>query len=187
MTADLDLLPKSVPSRTCPRWYTDEGKGKGASTCRSAAASTSPLARKRAWPDPLRPLGGRRSHLARLGRSIESFKLEQAGDPPPEGIGAIRVYRQRTYHRPRPGSPTGPRPPFRVHLALGPAGAPTTSARSTSTVGPAGGTTIHWRSSFYPSRRGTGWIVERAIRRFLGGCTNGLAAYTAASKAADVV
>ena len=56
----------------------------------------------------------------------------------------------------------------------------TTSARSTSKPAPGGGTTIHWHSSFYPATAGTGWIVERGIRRFLEQCARGLAEYAAA-------
>jgi hypothetical protein len=53
---------------------------------------------------------------------IETFELEQPGDPPPEGVGAIRVFqRGRTIGRDQlvevvPGRRL-------VHLAVGPAGA----------------------------------------------------------------
>ncbi len=117
---------------------------------------------------------------------IESFELERPGTDAPEGVGAIRIFRLgRTTGRDQLLALV---PNRRIEYASL-SGLPVRDYVGEVELEPApgGGTTLHWRSSFYPSRRGTGWIVERAIRRFLGGCTNGLASYTAASKAADVV
>lgn len=105
---------------------------------------------------------------------IDSFELEQAGDGSPEGVGAVRLLRRgRTTGRDR-------------ILEL----VPNRSIKYSSVSGlpvrdyvgevdldraPQGWTTIHWHASFYPRIPGTGWIVERGIRRFLGQCTRGLA------------
>jgi uncharacterized protein YndB with AHSA1/START domain len=117
---------------------------------------------------------------------IESFELERPGTDGPEGVGAIRIFRLgRTTGRDQLLALV---PNRRIEYASL-SGLPVRDYVGEVDLEPAagGGTTIHWRSSFYPARRGTGWIVERAIRRFLDGCTDGLAAYTTAPKAADVV
>jgi len=105
---------------------------------------------------------------------IESFELEQAGDPPPEGINAVRLFRL--------GRTTG----HDQILELVPNRSIKYASRSNLPVrdyigevtiadAPGGGTTIHWHSSFLPKRPGTGWLVERGIRRFLERCARGLA------------
>jgi uncharacterized protein YndB with AHSA1/START domain len=107
---------------------------------------------------------------------IESFELEQAGVPPPEGVSAIRRFRL--------GRTTG----HDQILELVPNRGLKYSSRSNLPVRdyvgevvlgdvPEGGTTIHWHSSFLPKTPGIGWIVERGIRRFLEKCTRGLAEY----------
>ena len=52
---------------------------------------------------------------------------------------------------------------------------------------PGGGTTVTWHSSFRPKFRGTGWLLERALRRFLEQCTQGLADYAARVGASSAV
>jgi uncharacterized protein YndB with AHSA1/START domain len=109
---------------------------------------------------------------------IESFELEQPGDPPPEGVSAIRVFRL--------GRTTG----RDQILELVPNRSLKYSSRSNLPVrdyvgevtlvdAPGGATTIHWHSTFTPRTPGTGWIVERGIRRFIQQCTRGLAEYAA--------
>jgi hypothetical protein len=108
---------------------------------------------------------------------IESFELERAGDPPPEGVGAIRVFRRgRTTGRDQiveivPGRRVGyvslsglPVRDYRAHIDLDPEGA---------------GTTIRWQASFAPKVPGTGWLLERGLRRFLCECAAGVAAHAA--------
>jgi hypothetical protein len=108
---------------------------------------------------------------------IESFELERAGDPPPEGVGAIRVFRRgKTIGRDQiveivPARRFGyvslsglPVRDYRAHIDLDPEGA---------------GTTIRWQASFAPKVPGTGWLLERGLRRFLCECTAGVAAYAA--------
>ncbi|MFL6241439.1 MAG: SRPBCC family protein, partial [Acidimicrobiia bacterium] len=100
-------------------------------------------------------------------------ELERAGDPPPEGVGAIRVFRRgKTTGRDQiveivPGrrfayvSLSGlPVRDYRAHIDLEPDGA---------------GTTIRWQASFAPKVVGTGWLLERGLRSFLGECAAGVA------------
>jgi hypothetical protein len=111
---------------------------------------------------------------------IESFELEQAGEASPEGVGAIRVLRRgRTTGRdqiveliPNRGITyaTLSGVPVRNYIGV------VDLDRSTG-----GSTTIHWHSTFYPARPGSGWLVERGIRRFLQRCVQGLAEYSASS------
>jgi uncharacterized protein YndB with AHSA1/START domain len=111
---------------------------------------------------------------------IESFELERAGDPPPEGFGAIRVFRL--------GRTTGRDqilelvPNRRIAYATI-SGVPVQNYVGEVDLEPApgGGTTVHWHSSFAPKTPGIGWIIERSIRRFLERCAHGLADYARAT------
>jgi hypothetical protein len=113
---------------------------------------------------------------------IESFDLEAAGDPPPEGVGAIRVFRL--------GRTTGRDqilelvPDRRIRYATL-SGVPVRDYTGTVDLEPLddGRTRIHWQSSFVPKVRGTGALVERSIRRFLQRCVTGLAEYTSSNRA----
>jgi hypothetical protein len=107
---------------------------------------------------------------------IESFELERAGDPPPEGVGAIRVFKRgRVTGRDEivelvPGSRLG-------YVSI--SGLAIKDYRATVDVGEAGddpgGAVIRWRASFFPKIPGTGAILHRGIRRFLQQCADGLA------------
>jgi len=108
---------------------------------------------------------------------IEAFELERAGDPPPEGVGAIRAFRRgrtigrdeivevvpdrRLGYRSLSGLPVRD---YRAHVDLEPDG---------------DGTTIRWQASFAPKVPGTGWLLERGLRRFLCECAAGVAAHAA--------
>ena len=108
---------------------------------------------------------------------IEAFELERIGDPPPEGVGAIRVFRRgrttgrdeivevvpdrRLGYRSLSGLPVRD---YRAHVDLEPDG---------------DGTTIRWQASFAPKVPGTGWLLERGLRRFLCECAAGVAAHAA--------
>ena len=109
--------------------------------------------------------------------TIESFELERAGDPPPEGLGAIRIYRRgRTTGRDQieklvPDRHFG-------YEAL--SGLPVRDYHGTVDLETtATGSIIRWRSSFLPKVPGTGRMLERGIRGFLGECAHGLARYAA--------
>jgi len=114
---------------------------------------------------------------------IETFALERAGDPPPEGPGAIRVFvKGRTTGRDQllelePGrrlkyaSLSGL--PVRDYVGE------VVLERSAS-----GGTNIDWHSTFVPTTPpGTGPLAARGIRRFLAQCAHGLAVYAASQPA----
>jgi Polyketide cyclase / dehydrase and lipid transport len=112
--------------------------------------------------------------------SIESVELEHAGDPPPEGVGAIRVNKR--------GRVTGrdqilelvPGKRFK-YAAL--SGLPVRDYIGEVDLSPApdGGTAVSWHSSFSPKMPGTGWMLQRGIRQFLDECVAGLAEYAAES------
>jgi uncharacterized protein YndB with AHSA1/START domain len=108
---------------------------------------------------------------------IESFELERPGNPPPEGPGAIRVFRRgRTVGRDQlvdvvPGERL-------VYVSL--SGVPVRDYRGEVELTPSlGGTDINWQASFTPKVPGTGWLLDRGLRRFLGECATGLAAHAA--------
>ena len=110
---------------------------------------------------------------------IESFALERLGDPPPEGIGAVRVFRQgRTTGRdqiielvPNQRIAYTSESDLPIHDYV---------AEVDLEAAPSGGTTIHWHASFRPKMIGTGWLIKFGIRRFLKRTAHGLAAYAAA-------
>jgi uncharacterized protein YndB with AHSA1/START domain len=106
---------------------------------------------------------------------MDSVELERPGNPPPEGPGAIRVNRK--------GKTTGRdeilelEPNRRLKYAAL-SGLPVrdyvgevTLTRTTS------GTAINWHSTFSAKIPGTGWLLQRGIRKFLGDCAQGLATY----------
>jgi Polyketide cyclase / dehydrase and lipid transport len=113
---------------------------------------------------------------------IASFELEREGDPPPEGPGAIRLFRRgRTTGRDQVVD-VAPDQRF-GYVSL--SGLPVRDYRAEIELQLTidGGTEIHWRASFLPKAPGTGWLLERGLRRFLGQCARGLAEHAAASSA----
>jgi hypothetical protein len=111
---------------------------------------------------------------------IDSFALERAGDPPPEGVGAVRVFKR--------GRVTGRDeiveivPGSRLRY-VSISGLAIKDYRAIVDVGDigddTGGAVIRWRASFFPKIPGTGPILQRGIRRFLQQCADGLAAKSA--------
>jgi hypothetical protein len=115
---------------------------------------------------------------------IDSFELEQPGEPPPEGVGAIRVFRRgRTTGRDR----ILDRVPNRRLKYASLSGVPVRDYVGEIDLESAqeGWTTILWHSSFLPKVFGTGWLVERGIRRFLEQCTHGLAEHARSTSDVD--
>jgi Polyketide cyclase / dehydrase and lipid transport len=108
---------------------------------------------------------------------IESFELERAGDPPPEGPGAIREFRRgRTVGRDLVVEVVAGRRFGYVSLS----GLPVRDYRARVDLEPAGGgTDVHWQASFAPKVPGTGWLLARGLRRFLAACAAGVAAHAA--------
>jgi Polyketide cyclase / dehydrase and lipid transport len=111
--------------------------------------------------------------------SIESFELEQAGDPPPEGVGAIRVYRRgRTTGRDQITELV----PERRFAYASLSGLPVRDYLGEVDLDPTPtGSVIHWRASFLPKFPGTGWMLERGVRKFLDDTAQGLARYGTAA------
>jgi Polyketide cyclase / dehydrase and lipid transport len=115
---------------------------------------------------------------------MDRVELEREGNPPPEGPGAIRVHGK--------GRRTGrdeilALEPGRRYQYKSLSGVPVRDYVGEVTLErtPSGGTAIDWHSTFFPTTPpGTGWLVERGIRRFLAQCANGLAVYAAAQPAA---
>ena len=111
---------------------------------------------------------------------MDSVSLEREGNPPPEGVGAIRVNRRgRTTGRDEitelvPGRRFG-------YRSL--SGLPVVDYRAQVDTEPEGtGATIRWRSSFQPKYPGTGLLWQAGIRRFLRQCAKGLARYAAVGR-----
>ena len=111
---------------------------------------------------------------------IDSFELERAGNPPPEGVGAIRVFKRgRVTGRDEivevvPGRRLG-------YISI--SGLAIKDYRASvdveDSVDDTGGAVIRWRASFFPKIPGTGALMQRGIRRFLQQCADGLAARAA--------
>jgi hypothetical protein len=112
---------------------------------------------------------------------IDAFELERPGDGGAEGVGAIRVFRRgRTTGRDQVLELV---PDRRLRYASL-SGLPVRDyVGAVDLEATTGGTRIRWQSSFFPAVRGTGWLVERGIRRFLAGCVRGLAEYAATTAA----
>ena len=108
---------------------------------------------------------------------IERVELERAGDPPPEGVGAIRVlHRGRTTGRDEILELV----PDRRFAYATLSGVPVRDyvGEVDLETDPDGSTIIRWHSSFFPKIPGTGWLLDRGLTRFLEGCARGLADYS---------
>jgi Polyketide cyclase / dehydrase and lipid transport len=104
---------------------------------------------------------------------LGSFTLLDPGDGVPEGLGAVRRFRTgRTTSRER----VVERTPDTVFSYVLESGLPLRDYRAVVTLTPtAGGTSIKWRSTFWPKVPGTGWIYRRQLGRFIGRTVAGLA------------
>ncbi len=108
---------------------------------------------------------------------IDSFELERPGHPPPEGPGAVRVFRRgRTVGRDYIVDVVPDQRFSYVSLS----GLPVRDYRAEiDLVATDHETDILWHASFSPKVPGTGWLLERGLRRFLSECAAGLAAHAA--------
>jgi hypothetical protein len=112
---------------------------------------------------------------------IGSFELQQPGDGAPEGLNAIRVFRTgRTTSVERLVELVPNRRLSYVLLQ----GLPLRDYRADVDLEPAenGGTTIRWHSTFFPKRKGTGWMYRLALGKFIRKCVDGLAKYAATAE-----
>lgn len=109
--------------------------------------------------------------------AIDSFELEREGEGEPEGVGAIRIFRNGRFSG--RDEVTGFEPNRRfsyIHLN----GLPVRDYRAEVALEPTnGGTKIHWHVSFSAKVPGTGWLVHLALTRFIRRAVQGLAAYAA--------
>jgi hypothetical protein len=109
---------------------------------------------------------------------IESFELERPGAVEPEGLGAVRLFRS--------GRVTGhdtivELAPDRRFSYTHTSNLPIRDYRADVDLQPTEeGTAIRWRSSFVAKVPGTGWLLRRALDRFIGEMTDGLAAHATA-------
>jgi hypothetical protein len=110
---------------------------------------------------------------------IDSFELEREGAGEPEGVGAVRIFRNGriTGHDEITGF-TEDRSFQYAHRSV----LPVRDYRGEIDLTPAdgGGTVIRWRVSFRPKVPGTGWLLRRALTTFIGELTGGLARHAAA-------
>jgi hypothetical protein len=113
---------------------------------------------------------------------ITSFELKQAAPGgEPEGLDAIRIFRTKQAI----GTTTSVErivelvPDKRFSYALL-AGLPLRDYRADVDLTPtAGGTSIHWHSTFRPAVPGTGWFYRAVLQAFIRRCARGLAQHAA--------
>ena len=92
--------------------------------------------------------------------------LRNPGDPPPNGLGAIRVLRRSGIAIEE--EITGYEPPRRLEYVLT-AGLPVRDYRAEVVLEPSGrGTSLVWRVRFRPLVPGTGALLRRVLARSLG-------------------
>jgi uncharacterized protein YndB with AHSA1/START domain len=104
---------------------------------------------------------------------IDSFELEREGANEPEGVGAVRVFRNgRVVGRDTIVELVEDRRLGYTHVSS----LPVKDYRATVDLEPDGsGTRIRWQASFAPTVPGTGSLLRRALERFLRQCAEGLA------------
>lgn len=110
--------------------------------------------------------------------AVEEFELEREGDGEPEGVGAIRVFRNgRIVGRDEITGFEQDRVFRYVHLG----GLPVKNYEATVELTPAGdGTDIRWHVTFDARFPFTGMIIHKALTRFIALNLRGLAQYATA-------
>jgi uncharacterized protein YndB with AHSA1/START domain len=110
---------------------------------------------------------------------LDSFALERPGQGEPEGLGAIRSWRNGRHTLREEIVELVPDRRFSYTLLSGLA---IKGYRADVDIEPdaGGGCTIHWRSSFEPKVPGTGWLYRRALGQATEQFATGLAGYAAA-------
>jgi uncharacterized protein YndB with AHSA1/START domain len=108
---------------------------------------------------------------------VKEVVLRQKGDPPPNGLGAIRVIRASGMAIEE--EVTAFEPPRRMAYRLV-AGAPIRDHAGEVRFEPDGaGTRVTWTVRFRPLVPGTGWLIRRMLERSLGDVLERLAAQCA--------
>lgn len=105
--------------------------------------------------------------------SIDSFELERQGEGEPEGVGAVRVFTNGRVRGRDEVAGFLPDQQFRYrHLN----GLPVRGYEATIDLAAVdSGTQITWRVTFDPKYPGTGWLVRRALDKFIRDMVGGLA------------
>lgn len=111
--------------------------------------------------------------------AITGFELERAGDGEPEGVGAVRVFVNGRIRGRDEITGFAQDRQFRYnHLD----GLPVRDYRGVVDLVPVeSGTDITWTVSFGAKYPGTGWVLRRALGRFLQQNVDGLAQHAAAA------
>jgi len=111
--------------------------------------------------------------------SMDSVAIERPGDA--QGLDEIRVnHRGRVAGRDQVVELI----PNRRYAYVALSGLPIRDYRGQVDLEPAeDGTTIHWRSSFFPKFPGMGRLLQRGIGKFIDECAQGLASYAETVKA----
>jgi hypothetical protein len=113
---------------------------------------------------------------------IGAFRLEREGRDGGESLGAIRVFTTGTVASREELVGLEPRRSF-SYSSL--SGLPIRAHRADVELsGSDGGTAITWREDFWVKLPGTGWLLERYLRRFVQRCSDGLARHAASLTAA---
>jgi hypothetical protein len=109
--------------------------------------------------------------------TIDSFELEKPGAGEPEGPGAVRIFRSgRIVGRDEILGFTPDRSFRYAHLR----GLPVKDYRGEVDLRPIdGGTAISWQVEFSPKVPGTGWLMHKALTRFIGKTVQSLASHSA--------
>jgi uncharacterized protein YndB with AHSA1/START domain len=108
---------------------------------------------------------------------VKEVVLRQTGDPPPNGLGAIRVIRARGMAIEE--EITAFEPPNRMTYRLV-AGAPIRDHEGVVRFEPDGaGTRVTWSIHFRPLIPGTGWLLRAVLTRELRDVLDRLAAHAA--------
>jgi hypothetical protein len=104
---------------------------------------------------------------------IGSFRLEREGAEGGESVGAIRVFTTSGIRSREELVEPGPDSAL-SYVSL--SGLPMRDHRADVLVTPErGGSALIWREAFRPLIPGTGWLLQRSLRRFVQRCTDGLA------------
>lgn len=108
---------------------------------------------------------------------LDSFELERPGRDEPEGLGAVRIFRQgRVSGRDTVAELVQDRRFSYTHESK----LPVKNYRADIDLTPRdGGTEIRWVAAFDPKIPGTGGLVRRGLEKFIAENVNGLAAYAA--------
>ena len=109
---------------------------------------------------------------------LDSFELERPGEREPEGVGAVRIFRQgKVEGRDTVAELVENRRFSYTHESK----LPVKNYRADIDLTPRqGGTEIRWVTQFDPKFPGTGGLVRRGLDKFIAENVNGLASYASA-------